>query len=191
MKKEINKGAEAIIYFDGKKIIKQRVSKTYRDPVLDKRIIKTRNKQESTLLKRAKVAGVNTPVIFSITENTIVMEKLDNTNEHHKLLEEIGKEIAKLHDSGIIHGDLNLINILTTKGKKIYFIDFGLGFLSNKIEDKATDLLVFKKTLKAAKKTEAFWEKILSGYQKQTKNKQTSAKIADIEKRARYCREAK
>lgn len=186
MKKEINKGAEAIILLDGKKIIKQRISKTYRDSALDKRIIKKRNKQESTLLKRAKVAGVNTPLIFSVTENTIVMEKLENTNKHPKLLEEIGKEIAKLHDSGIIHGDLNLINIITTKDKKIYFIDFGLGYLSNKIEDKATDLLVFKKTLKAAKKTEKFWGKILSSYQKQTKNKETTEKIAQIEKRARY-----
>lgn len=189
--KEINKGAEAIIFLDGKKIIKKRVSKDYRDPVLDKRIIKTRNKQESTLLKRAKVAGINTPTIFSLTKDTIVMEKLNNTNEHSKVLTEIGKEIAKLHDNGIIHGDLNLINILTTKDKKIYFIDFGLGYLSNKIEDKATDLLVFKKTLKASKKTEQFWEKILAGYQKQTLNKQTTDKIAEIEKRARYCRKAK
>lgn len=184
--KEINKGAEAIILLDGKKIIKKRISKSYRDPVLDNRIIKTRNKQESTLLKRAKVSGVNTPTVFSVTKDTIVMEKLDNTNKHSKVLSEIGKEIAKLHDSGIIHGDLNLINILTTKDKKIYFIDFGLGFLSNKIEDKATDLLVFKKTLKANKKTERFWEKILDGYQKQTQNKQTIDKIAEIEKRARY-----
>lgn len=184
--KQINKGAEAIILLDGKKIIKKRISKTYRDPILDKKIIKTRNKQESTLLKRAKVSGVNTPIIYSVTENTIVMEKLDNTKQHSKVLSEIGKEIAKLHDAGIIHGDLNLINILTTNDKKIYFIDFGLGFLSNKIEDKATDLLVFKKTLKASKKTEDFWEKILSGYQKQTQNKKTIEKIAEIEKRARY-----
>lgn len=180
--KEINKGAEAIILLEGKKIIKKRTSKSYRDPVLDKKLIKTRNKQESTLLKRAKGAGINTPVIFSITENTIVMEKLDNTNEHKKLAKEIGKEIAKLHDAGIIHGDLNLINIITTKEKKIYFIDFGLGYLSNKIEDKATDLLVFKKTLMAAKKTEGLWKGIVEGY----KNPVVLEKIKDIEKRARY-----
>lgn len=184
--KEINKGAEAIILLDNRKIIKKRISKTYRDPLLDKKIIKKRNKQESTLLKRAKIANVNTPIVYSVTENTIVMEKLEDTNQHEKHLGEIGREIAKLHDSGIIHGDLNLINIIITKEKKIYFIDFGLGFLSNKIEDKATDLLVFKKTLKAAKKTEKFWEKILAGYQKHTKNKATTQKIAEIEKRARY-----
>ncbi len=182
MKKEINKGAEAVIYLEGKKIVKQRVSKSYRDPVLDKKLIKTRNKQESTLLKRAKVAGVNTPIIYSVSENNIVMEKLENTCKHKKFTKEIGREIAKLHDAGIIHGDLNLINIITTKDKKIYFIDFGLGFLSNKIEDKATDLLVFKKTLLACKKTEGFWKEIAEGY----KNKEVLEKIAEIEKRARY-----
>ena len=186
MSKEINSGAEAKIFSKGKNIIKERISKDYRDPVLDKKIIKTRNKQEATLLKKASCLGLNTPVVYSVTENTIVMEKIENTKEHEKYLETIGKEIARLHNNGIIHGDLNLINILTTKTKKIYFIDFGLGYLSNKIEDKATDLLVFKKTLKASKKTEKFWEKILVGYKKETKEPKILSQIEIIEKRARY-----
>lgn len=52
--KEINKGAEAIILLDGKKIIKKRISKSYRDPVLDNRIIKTRNKQKIYTAKKSK-----------------------------------------------------------------------------------------------------------------------------------------
>lgn len=186
MNKEINSGAEAKIFSLGKNIIKERISKDYRDPILDKKIIKTRNKQEATLLKKANCLGINTPVVYSVTENTIVMEKIENTKEHEKFLLAIGKEIARLHNNGIIHGDLNLINILTTKDKKIYFIDFGLGYLSNKIEDKATDLLVFKKTLKASKKTEKFWEKILAGYQEETKDPKVLSHIETIEKRARY-----
>ncbi|MFA5745308.1 MAG: KEOPS complex kinase/ATPase Bud32 [archaeon] len=190
MNKEINKGAEAKILesfaFGKKLIIKQRVSKDYRDPVLDKRIIKTRNKQEATLLKKAKVNGINTPDVFYVGLDKIIMEKLENTNNHKKQLEAIGKEIAKLHELGIIHGDLNLINIITTKDKKIYFIDFGLGYLSNKIEDKATDLLVFKKTLFARKTTEGFWKGIEAGYQKQSKDKAIIEQIKEIEKRARY-----
>ena len=184
--KEINSGAEAKIFSKGKNIIKERISKDYRDSVLDKKIIKTRNKQEATLLKKANGLGINAPIVYSVTENTIVMEKIENSKEHEKCLLAIGKEIARLHNNGIIHGDLNLINILTTKEKKIYFIDFGLGYLSNKIEDKATDLLVFKKTLKASKKTEKFWEKILAGYQKETKDSKILSHIETIEKRARY-----
>ena len=186
MKKEINSGAEAKIYSLGTNVIKERISKDYRDPVLDKKIIKTRNKQEATLLRKAKKFGINTPVVYSVTENSISMEKIENTNKHSLFLEKIGKEIARLHNNGIIHGDLNLVNILTTKEKKIYFIDFGLGCLSNKIEDKATDLLVFKKTLKASKKTEKFWEKIEKGYKKEAKEPKILEQIEIIEKRARY-----
>lgn len=186
MKKEINSGAEAKIFVSGKLIIKDRISKSYRDPVLDQKIIKTRNKQEANLLKKAKALGINVPIVHSVDNNTITMEKLENTNNHHKQLEKIGKEIAKLHNNGIIHGDLNLINIIITKDKKVYFIDFGLGHLSNKIEDKATDLLVFKKTLKANKKTEKFWEKIEVGYKKDSLEPKIHSQIQEIEKRARY-----
>jgi bifunctional N6-L-threonylcarbamoyladenine synthase / protein kinase Bud32 len=182
MQKLINKGAEAIILDAGQKITKKRISKGYRDPSLDKRIIKTRNKQEATLLKRAKLAGINTPIVYFVSKDSIVMEKLNNTGEHKKLAKEIGKEISRLHALDIIHGDLNLINILTTKDKKIYFIDFGLGFLSRKIEDKATDLLVFKKTLLSNKKTEGLWKDIEIGYN----NKEILEKIKEIEKRGRY-----
>lgn len=183
---EINSGAEAKIYFDGKNIIKERVSKKYRHPVLDKKLIKTRNKKEANLLKKVKALSLNAPSVFLVSENKITMEKIENTNKHSKLLETIGAKIAKLHNNGIIHGDLNLINLLTTKENEIYFIDFGLGFLSNKIEDKATDLLVFKKTLKSSKKTEKYWEKILEAYKEQTNEPKIIAKIQEIEKRARY-----
>ena len=183
MQKLINKGAEAIILdSNNKRITKKRISKNYRDPILDKKLIKTRNKQEATLLKRARLAGINTPVVYSVSKDSIVMEKIENTEKHKALAKDIGKEIAKLHALDIIHGDLNLINILTTKGKKIYFIDFGLGFLSRKAEDKATDLLVFKKTLLASKKTEKIWKGIVVGY----KNKEILEKIREIEKRGRY-----
>jgi len=186
MQKEINCGAEAKIFSANSRIIKKRISKNYRNSVLDKKLIKTRNKQEATLLRKASGFGINTPVVYSVTENTIIMEKLENTNNHCMHLEQIGKEIAKLHNNGIVHGDLNLINILITKNKKIYFIDFGLGYLSRKIEDKATDLLVFKKTLKASKKTEKFWKKIESGYRKETNEAKIIEQIEIIEKRVRY-----
>jgi Kae1-associated kinase Bud32 len=78
-----------------------------------------------------------------------------------------------------------LINIIINKNK-IYFIDFGLGFISKKIEDKATDLLVFKKTLLSNKKTKKYWEEIIEGYKKEAKNPEIISKIEGIEKRARY-----
>lgn len=187
--KLISEGAESKIYFlkiFGKEIcIKHRISKKYRHPTLDKKIIKTRNKEESFLLNRAKQNGLNTPFVYFVCENKIYMEYLKNTNKQRYYLENIGKEIARLHNAHIIHGDLNFLNILSVQDK-IYFIDFGLGFISQKIEDKATDLLVLKKTLLSQNKTKNFWEKIENAYLKETHKKQIIKKIKEIESRARY-----
>ncbi len=191
---EIANGAEAKILVHklfGKEVItKQRISKDYRNKLLDTRIIKQRTKSEALLLKKVKEIGLYSPSLYYVGRDKIVMEYLANTNEHHRHLDEIGKNIATLHNNNIIHGDLNLINIITTKNKKaktkIYFIDFGLGSISNKIEDKATDLLVLKKTLLSLKKTENLWKGMLFGYEKETKNKEIINKIKEIEARGRY-----
>lgn len=183
---KINSGAEANIYLLDNKIVKERISKNYRDPTLDKKIIKTRNKKEKTLLEKVKALGLNVPTIYSVSDNSITMERIEDTKTHKEQLKEIGKNIAILHNNDIIHGDLNLINILITKKKEIYFIDFGLGYSSRKKEDKATDLLVFKKTLLAQKKTEKYWEEILEGYKKETNQPNIIEQIEKIEKRARY-----
>lgn len=191
---EIANGAEAKIYthklFDKLVVTKQRVSKEYRDKTLDNKIIKFRTKSEAVLLKKVKDIGLFSPSIYFVGKDKIVMEYLINTNEHNDYLDEIGKNIAVLHNNNIIHGDLNLINIITTKGikqkTKIYFIDFGLGFMSNKIEDKATDLLVLKKTLLSLKSTEKLWKGMLLGYEKETNNKEIINKIKEIESRGRY-----
>lgn len=187
--KQLAHGAEAVIYkekiLDKNVCIKKRISKKYRHPILDKKIIKIRNKEEATLLKKIKENGLNSPYIYYISENKIILEYIKNENKHNKMLFKIGEEIAKLHNYNIIHGDLNLINILISKNK-IYFIDFGLGFISLKIEDKATDLLVFKKTLLSSKKTEKYWPPILEGYLQKTTKKEIIKKIDEIEKRARY-----
>jgi K+-sensing histidine kinase KdpD len=79
------------------------------------------------------------------------------------------------------------ISLFLRKDKnKIYFIDFGLGHISKKIEEKATDLLVFKKTLLSYKNTEKFWQNILEGYKQEINNKDITKKINIIEKRGRY-----
>jgi len=186
---KVNSGAEADIYktniFDQNVFIKQRIPKNYRNKKLDDKIIKTRNKQEANLLKKIKNLNLNTPFVFYVGPNKIIMQEIKNDNKHERQLYEIGEKIAELHNNDVIHGDLNLINIITNN-KQIYFIDFGLGFVSRKIEDKATDLLVFKKTLKSSSKTKDFWEKILDGYCSTTKEKKIFENIKAIEKRGRY-----
>ena len=65
-------------------------------------------------------------------------------------MEEIGKTLAKMHDIDLIHGDLTTSNIMISKainGKDyiLYFIDFGLSFQRNTVEDKAVDLYVLER----------------------------------------------
>ena len=48
--KILEQGAEAVIYLEGSKVIKKRISKRYRHPKLDKKIIKHRTKAETKIL---------------------------------------------------------------------------------------------------------------------------------------------
>ena len=107
-----------------------------------------------------------------------------------------GREIKKIHSLGIIHGDLTTSNILVEernnvqknkekeKFSKLCFIDFGLGFYSKKLEDVATDLVVFKKTFNATHSSlKNGWLLVMKGY---APSKAVEAQMQKIEKRARY-----
>jgi Kae1-associated kinase Bud32 len=153
----IAQGAEAILIHKDGVVIKDRVSKKYRHPLLDKKIIKSRTKKEAKLLEKASKI-INAPLPISSSFNEIEMpfikgkkisENLEKLN-YKDVCKRIGTSIAKLHDNDVIHGDLTTSNmILSDKDKKLYFIDFGLGFQSSKIEDKAVDLHLIKQALEA------------------------------------------
>ncbi len=74
----------------------------------------------------------------------------DKNNLLNSIFKEIGNLIGKMHNQNIIHGDLTTSNmIVNSNEKKIYFIDFGLSFFSEKIEDKAVDLHLLKRALES------------------------------------------
>ncbi|PIN98438.1 MAG: Kae1-associated kinase Bud32 [Candidatus Diapherotrites archaeon CG10_big_fil_rev_8_21_14_0_10_31_34] len=199
MKKLIFEGAEAKTFltefFGGKAIEKNRTPKKYRTKKLDDKIRKNRTRDEVNLLHKAKLAGIRTPVLFEVNkEKGIILmefikekkmkEKINKMNK--KDFELLGKEISLLHENQIVHGDLTTNNILFGE-KKFYFIDFGLGFNSNKAEDFAVDLLGFKRTFLSGypeKKKE--WNWIEKGYQKSVKFKEVINRIKAVEKRGRY-----
>ncbi len=175
--KFIAEGAEAKIFlsnFNGKKIvIKQRVPKEYRAKELDDLILSRRIRAEVNQLERANRYGVKTPQVFRTEDKKIVMEYLNLPESKKVILQDKGaiKNIAKsvvlLHQNNIIHGDLTLGNILyDTKKKEPYFIDFGLSFLSHKIEDKAMDLEVLRETI-VADFGEGLWQEFAKEYAKQ------------------------
>ncbi|MCX6750723.1 MAG: hypothetical protein NTZ83_04655 [Candidatus Pacearchaeota archaeon] len=212
------RGAEAKIFLDKENalIIKDRISKSYRIPELDKKIIKQRTKAETKLLIKANQV-INSPLPEkSKKHNKIIMpyvqgEKLsdslnDFTLEKQKqIMVKIGESIAKLHKADIIHGDLTTSNMilvsdtdkdvincnskdnpnskykLTNKkasydncknleGREggnyfsIFFIDFGLGYISKKIEDKAVDIHLLKQALEA--KHFEHWKELFEEFKK-------------------------
>ncbi len=194
-------GAEALIFKDKENIIKKRVKKSYRISELDERLRKLRTRRETRLLEKA-LEKIPVPKIIKSDEKSkkIIMEFIDgkkisdnlNNFSEKKQLEifrQIGENISKLHDSNIIHGDLTTSNmILNEKENKVYFIDFGLGFRSHKIEDKAVDLHLLKQALEAKhfKNSEKLFEEVIKSYSTSKDCEQVFERFKKVEKRGRY-----
>ncbi|NCN51645.1 Kae1-associated serine/threonine protein kinase [archaeon] len=199
-KKILSQGAEAIIYLDKGKIIKKRVSKEYRIKELDKKIIKRRTKAETKILKKASEI-INSPFPeFSKNEDTILMplikgdklsKELNNysLNKQKAITKKIGKSIGLLHKEGIIHGDLTTSNIIF-RNNEIYVIDFGLGSLNGKYEEKGVDIHLFKEALESKhfENSKKLFESFKSGYESIDKNESNKVfeRLKAIEKRGRY-----
>jgi len=195
----IARGAEATITKTGNTIIKERIEKLYRYPELDKKIRKLRTRSETKILEKA-IKMIPTPKVINSDENksTIELEfiqgkKLSENLEKTKfkeVCEKIGNNLAKIHDNNIIHGDLTTSNmILNEKENKVYFIDYGLGFQSSRVEDKAVDLHLIKQALEAKhpKIYEEAFKAVIKSYIKQSKEaKQTLVQLEKVEKRGRY-----
>jgi len=203
--KLIKQGAEAKLFLsrkDGQKIlVKDRIKKNYRISQIDVKIRKNRTSQEFNLLSEARRNGVPTPKILDVDKKNykITMEFIDgkrikellnksNKKTVERLCLEIGKLIGKLHAAGIIHGDLTTSNMIFKDGK-IYFIDFGLGFFSRKIEDQGTDLRLLHEAFKSThyKILDVCWENVIKGYREEhSKADLILNRVSEIEKRARY-----
>jgi len=194
--KIIKQGAESIIYLDGDKIIKDRLKKGYRINEIDEKLRKFRTKREVNLLNKVKFA----PKVFDFSDKNmkIEMEFIDgkliknildeiNSNERKKICKKIGENIAELHDNDIIHGDLTTSNMIL-KEDKVFFIDFGLGFVSKKYEDKAVDLHLLKQALESKhyQHCDECFESILEGYKKGKEFSEVMKRLEKVEKRGRY-----
>jgi len=197
MEKIIAQGAEAILIHKDGELIKRRVVKSYRLEALDTKLRKSRTKKEAKLLdKAAKLIPVPKIIKLKEREREIDMEfiegkklsdHLDNLKNAEEICVQVGQNIAKLHDKEIIHGDLTTSNMIL-KDNKVYFIDFGLGFESNKIEDKAVDLHLIKQALEAKhfNHYEEFFKAILEGYKTSHHHIATTHRLKEVEARGRY-----
>ena len=202
MKNIISQGAEAILIRQDGKLIKRRIHKGYRSIELDKKIRTRRTRGEAKILEKA-CRIIPVPKIISVNEKTseIEMNYVDGKKlsdhldefENKKALEicrMIGENIAKLHNAGLMHGDLTTSNmIFSEKEKKLYFIDFGLGFHSERAEDKAVDLHLLKQALESRhfKRWESYFSEVMKNYEKECNESQrVLTQFKKVESRGRY-----
>ncbi|VVB98421.1 putative bifunctional tRNA threonylcarbamoyladenosine biosynthesis protein [uncultured archaeon] len=181
------RGAEAVLekgkMLGRSMLVKKRIPKTYRISELDQKLRRERTRQEARLLHRAKLAGVGCPIVLFVDEFSIGMTRINGKRPEmdEQDSETAGEIMARLHNAGIIHGDFTPANLLRNK-EGIFVIDFGLGFLSADIEDKAIDVLTMLKSL-GKEKQAAF----LRGYVKVSPEYgKIAARLEEIRKRARY-----
>jgi len=190
----IYRGAEAELYrekFLGMDCVrKTRLPKTFKQRELDERLRRERVKTEARMLQKARSA-VNTPHVYSVQGDTIIMEYVDGQKAKDLFLAKdtkaataIGTAIRKLHDAGIIHNDLTTSNLILKDGT-VWFIDFGLAVQGSSLEDKAVDLLVFKRMLSSTHYDvfDKVWPEVLKGYKA---DKAMLKKMAQVESRAKY-----
>jgi Kae1-associated kinase Bud32 len=173
--KEIARGAESVIYEDNNTIVKDRLKKSYRLREIDDELRKQRTRREANLLQ--KVTVPHPRLINSDDKQKIVMEKIKGEklrevlDKKPELARRIGELVAELHNHNIIHGDLTTSNMILDEKGEIIFIDFGLSFHSDKVEDKAVDIHLFKQALdsKHFKVYDNAKKEFIKGYKKVNK----------------------
>lgn len=188
-------GAEAILRKQDGVVIKERIPKEYRVPVLDNRLRKLRTRRETKILQRLQDIGFPAPKVQNVDEKKmeITMSFVEGPqvkevlNENPvELSKEIGRKVGILHANDIIHSDLTTSNMI--KSNEVYFIDFGLSFISNKVEDKAVDLHLLDHALESRHYDiyEQCIEAALEGYKEGNPAwKEVFARLDKVKKRGR------
>ncbi len=181
------RGAEAVLsrkaLLGRECVLKSRVQKGYRVKGLDERLRAGRTRGEARLLHKAKLAGVPCPIVLEAGEFELTMTFIhgDHPGMDRKEAREAGRLLALLHGADIIHGDFTPANLFISRGV-MHVIDFGLGFISNDIEDKAVDVFTMMRALAKADRKEAFAE----GYMAYAKAGRVLERVKGVEKRVRY-----
>ena len=195
MKKQVAQGAEARLFLEDGKIVKNRFRKSYRISEIDEKLRGSRTRREAKVLgKLGHIKFASPRLLKNDEKENIIMEKIEGDlvkdvldKNYKKLAGDIGKKIAFLHNNLIIHGDLTTSNMIINN--EVYFIDFGLSFFSQKAEDRAVDLHLLKEALESRhyKIWKSCFDLILESYKKNAKGSiETLNRLDTVEKRGRY-----
>ncbi|XP_024535299.1 EKC/KEOPS complex subunit bud32 [Selaginella moellendorffii] len=203
----LKQGAEARVFettFMGRRaVVKERFCKKYRHPSLDTKLSQKRLYGEARCMTKARKLGVRTPALFAVDAVTrsITFEFVTGSSvkdillqsgfptpggELERIAAQIGVSIARIHDGGLIHGDLTTSNMLIHSGELV-MIDFGLSYTSTFPEDKAVDLYVLERAFLSLHSTNGdMMGLVLAAYKKASRFwSSTLNKLAQVQMRGR------
>ena len=216
--KLISQGAEARIWkipkcsssFDRDAIAKERFSKSYRHPVLDERLTKQRCRAEARILSKCREKGkLDVPSVLRVDAPVLYLEYVDgktmrdsletvlNTQDNlrvQQLGDLMGAMVAKIHNLGVVHGDLTTSNMMIRSNWKevssqITLIDFGLAKNTESAEERAVDLYVLERALLSThpRLPGDFWETTMKGYEEACTSKlqETLNRLEQVRQRGR------
>jgi bifunctional N6-L-threonylcarbamoyladenine synthase / protein kinase Bud32 len=208
----IRKGAEAILikstWKNRQVVYKFRKPKNYRIANIDGIIRSQRTLIESRIMLDLKKNNIPIPPMYEINPSKAyfvmkfisgkrlkdIINKSIQPQEIEEIFTEIGKIIANIHKLNYIHGDLTTSNILITKNKDLFMIDFGLSQYTNSVEDFAMDIHLFKQVLKSTHGDfyEMLYSQFIKGYLSNSSNESQAiiTQIEKIEHRGRYIKKA-
>lgn len=198
-KKVIGNGAEAIIYFNPEALIieKRRVSKLYRQEQIDLELRKKRTRQESRILRRLAKEGFPSPREINTDEDNFALQiefikgknvrDVLNRKNCKRIAQELAGLILWLHNLNIVHHDLTTSNMIISGGR-LFLIDFGLSFVSKKIEDKAVDIHLLERAIESKHPEifDEFMKEFSLGYSKEREDKEVLKRVETVGSRGRY-----
>ncbi len=197
--KLIGNGAEAKVYLDSEhNVLKRRIEKNYRISEIDKQLRVRRTRRESKILSKL---GDICPDVIDVVGHDISMSYLDGPmvkdvvddlvrNKSLKIFSLIGEKVSRMHAMDVIHGDLTTSNMIVL-GSDVKLIDFGLSFVTNKVEHKAVDIHLFKQALESKhhEHFKVYFDSFLKGYRKGNNSySEVMDRLERVEKRGRYKR---
>lgn len=187
----ISEGAEALIYAETYMglpvVVKDRISKRYREPLLDSRIRTQRTRSEAKITALASSNGASVPKILHMSGTWLYIGRINGDTLNTvvptaTLMREAGRQLAILHGIDIAHGDYTPANLMVDGKNALWVIDFGLSEITSSPESKALDVLLMKRSVGGAA-----YRDFLEGYRAGNKESgKILEKLAGIEKRGRY-----
>lgn len=151
-------------------------------------------------MSEARAAGVSVPILYDIDLHaaTILMERIEGPTAKEVLdrggsaateaSREIGRIVGRLHEAGIVHGDLTTSNMILRDGR-IVMIDFSLGGKSVAREARGVDLHLLREGLVSAHaRSTAYYREVLRGYREVRGRaaEEVVATVKEVESRGRY-----